>query len=170
MLTRQALYGGAFILLVEEWLWRVSTHALARLSAIAWIGAAERWARGCTPRAALFLLVAPLLALVPVKFLAVALFVSGHTALGIGALIVDKIVVTGLFARIWQLTEAQVTQIGWVRRGRDAFLRVRRILHAWLDRQPAFVEARRQPRPMNGILVAITVMNCTFASSGRPAM
>jgi hypothetical protein len=28
----------------------------------------------------------------------------------------------------------------------------------------------RQPRPMNGIFVAITVMNCTFASSGSSAM
>ena len=28
----------------------------------------------------------------------------------------------------------------------------------------------RQPRPMNGILVAITVMNWTFASRGRLAM
>jgi len=28
----------------------------------------------------------------------------------------------------------------------------------------------RQPRPMNGILVAITVMNWTLASSGSPAM
>ena len=28
----------------------------------------------------------------------------------------------------------------------------------------------RHPRPMNGIFVAITVMNCTFASSGRLAM
>ena len=27
-----------------------------------------------------------------------------------------------------------------------------------------------QPRPMNGIVVAITVMNCTFASSGSVAM
>jgi hypothetical protein len=29
---------------------------------------------------------------------------------------------------------------------------------------------RPQPRPTNGILVAITVMNCTLASSGRLAM
>ncbi len=27
-----------------------------------------------------------------------------------------------------------------------------------------------QPRPMKGILVAITVMNCTFESNGREAM
>ena len=35
------------------------------------------------------------------------------------------------------------------------------------DRLPV---APAQPRPMNGILVAITVMNCTFASRGRLAM
>lgn len=28
----------------------------------------------------------------------------------------------------------------------------------------------RYPRPTNGILLAMTVMNCTFASSGRSAM
>ena len=32
------------------------------------------------------------------------------------------------------------------------------------------VERERYPRPMKGILVAITVMNWTFASSGRRAM
>ena len=32
------------------------------------------------------------------------------------------------------------------------------------------LEQRCQPRPMNGIFVAITVRNCTFASSGRLAM
>jgi hypothetical protein len=38
--------------------------------------------------------------------------------------------------------------------------------------RPQFITLymRGQPRPMNGILVAITVMNCTFASSGRLAM
>jgi len=30
--------------------------------------------------------------------------------------------------------------------------------------------SRDQPRPTNGIFVAITVMNCTFAASGRLAM
>jgi hypothetical protein len=34
----------------------------------------------------------------------------------------------------------------------------------------AVVAGVSQPRPMNGILVAMTVMNCTFASSGRLAM
>ncbi len=34
----------------------------------------------------------------------------------------------------------------------------------------AFSKSMGQPRPMNGIFVAITVMNCTFASSGNDAM
>ena len=32
------------------------------------------------------------------------------------------------------------------------------------------VIAAHYPRPINGILVAITVMNCTFASNGRLAI
>lgn len=44
----------------------------------------------------------------------------------------------------------------------------------FLDAAGVTAEARRQrplqPRPMNGILVAITVMNWTLASSGRLAM
>ena len=30
--------------------------------------------------------------------------------------------------------------------------------------------AEHHPRPMNGMVVAVTVMNCTFASNGSPAM
>ena len=40
-----------------------------------------------------------------------------------------------------------------------------RLVLEWRDRN-----ALLHPRPMNGILVAITVMNCTLASSGRFAM
>ena len=35
---------------------------------------------------------------------------------------------------------------------------------------PALRPVLAQPRPTNGIFVAITVMNCTLASSGRLAM
>jgi pimeloyl-ACP methyl ester carboxylesterase len=36
--------------------------------------------------------------------------------------------------------------------------------------RPAALPARRQPRPMKGIVVAVIVRNCTLASSGREAM
>ena len=35
---------------------------------------------------------------------------------------------------------------------------------------PSSAAARHQPRPMNGIVVAVMVRNWTFASSGSPAM
>ena len=35
---------------------------------------------------------------------------------------------------------------------------------------PSSAAARHQPRPMNGIVVAVIVRNWTFASSGSPAM
>ncbi len=66
----------------------------------------------------------------------------GHATLGVIVLVVDKVVVTALFARIWQLTEPAVTKIESVRRMRDGFLRLRRVLHAWLECQPAYLEAR----------------------------
>lgn len=44
-------------------------------------------------------------------------------------------------------------------------------LHRQLSYRLVIVlEGAVHPRPTNGILVAITVMNSTLASSGRPAM
>jgi hypothetical protein len=61
---------------------------------------------------------------------------------------------------------------GCARLGNASAKQVRRRLRP-LDsveqKRLAVVEAA-QPRPMNGILVAITVMNWTFASSGKLAM
>jgi hypothetical protein len=141
-LTRPLLYGASFALLVEEWLWTWTTRGLARLARFAVVARAERWIRGCSPPVALALLVLPFVALVPCKVFAFVLMYEGRGALGLTILVVDKLLVTALFARLWQLTEPSITRIDAVRRGRDGFLRLRRMLHAWLERQPAYVEAR----------------------------
>jgi len=36
--------------------------------------------------------------------------------------------------------------------------------------RPSSAAVRHQPRPMNGIVVAVIVRNCTFVSSGNSAM
>jgi hypothetical protein len=117
ILMRQVLFGVSFLLLFEEWLWALTTGALALLSRFAPIASLERWISAQPPRVALVLL-------------------------GVTLLVADKLVVTALFARVWQLTEPAVTQIDPVRKLRDEFLRLRGMLHAWLDRQPAYVEVR----------------------------
>ena len=49
---------------------------------------------------------------------------------------------------LYQMTERAITQIGWVLRAQNAFLRVRRALHAWLEVQPAYRQARAWLRRM----------------------
>lgn len=142
ILTRHVLFGASLVLLVEEWLWTSTTHALARLSRFALIAGLERWIGAQPPRVALVLLATPVLAIVPFKVLAIALMYAGQAALGVALLVADKLVATALFARVWQLTEPAVSRIEVVRRLRDEFLRLRSALHAWLDAQPAYIELR----------------------------
>ena len=141
-LARPFLYGASIALLIEEWLWTWTARGLARLARFGPVARAERWIGRQPPQIALALLVTPILALIPFKVLAFMLMYAGHGALGLTVLVADKIVVTALFARMWQLTEPATTRIRFVRRGRDGFLRLRRMLHAWLSRQPAYIEAR----------------------------
>ena len=141
-LARPFLYGASFALLIEEWLWTRTARGLARLARFGPVARAEQWIGRQSPPVAFALLVTPLLALIPFKVLAFVLMFAGHGAVGIAVLVADKLVVTALIARLWQLTEPAITEIGVVRRGRDAFLRLQRMLHAWLERQPAYVEAR----------------------------
>jgi len=63
--------------------------------------------------------------------------------LGVTAFVMAKLLATGLFARLYQLTEPAITEFRWVRRGRDAFLRGRAFVHAWLEAQPAYLRARK---------------------------
>ena len=113
--------------------------------------------------------------LAPFKVLAFVLMYVGHATLGVTVLVVDKLVVTALFARIWQLTEPAVTRIESVRRMRDGFLRLRRVLHAWLERQPAYLEARsHHPAAARGNATAPerraphpSTARCAAQSSGR---
>lgn len=142
ILTRHVLFVASLVLVFEEWLWTWTSRALARLSRFASVAHVERWIGAQSPRVSLALLLTPLLVIAPFKVLAVALMYAGETTLGVAVLVADKLAVTALFARVWQLTEPAVTRIDPVRRLRDGFLRLRGALHAWLDAQPAYVEMR----------------------------
>ena len=141
-LARPVLYGASIALLIEEWLWTSTARGLARLARFGPVARGERWIGRQSPPLALAILAMPILTLIPFKVLAFVLMYIGHGALGLTVLVIDKLVVTALFARLWQLTEPAITEFRFIRRGRDGFLRLRWRLHAWLERQPAFVEAR----------------------------
>ena len=63
-------------------------------------------------------------------------------SLGVATFVAAKLIATAVFARLYQLTEPAIITIGWVRRGRNAFLRWRAFMHAWLNAQPAYRKAR----------------------------
>ena len=146
ILTRNVLFVASFVLLFEEWLWTWTSRALARLSRFAAVARIERWIGAQSPRVSLALLLAPLLVIAPFKVLAVALIYAGQATLGVAVLVADKLAVTALFARVWQLTEPAVTRIAPARRLRDEFMRLRGALRAWLDAQPVYVEMRAAVR------------------------
>ncbi len=147
-LSRPFLFCAAVLLLIEEWLWRGTARFLRDLARLRTVAAGAAWIRRRPPYQALALFVLPLLALLPLKSAIVLAFVHGRYLLGTTVLILEKLIFSGVFAALYQLTAPAITRIGWVLRAQNLFLRVRRALHAWLDRQPAYREARRWMRKL----------------------
>jgi hypothetical protein len=86
--------------------------------------------------------VLPVLVVLPLKGVAVTAMGHGQMWLGFAILVLDKVIGTAVFARLWQMTEPAITTFGWIRRGRDTFLRWRRWLYGWLHQQPVYRRTR----------------------------
>jgi hypothetical protein len=116
-LLRQFFVGlAAAVLLFEEWGWEplaAATARLARLPLWAWV---ERQVARLPPVAALFTFFLPVLALLPVKILALYLIGQGHPLAGFMVLAAAKLVGTALVARLFALTEPALMQLPWFAR------------------------------------------------------
>lgn len=103
----------ALVLLFEEWGWEPLAAVLARLARLplwAWL---ERRIAALPPWAALLVFFVPMLALFPVKLLALYLFAHGHATAGLGLLLVAKLVGTALVARLFSLTQPALMKLKW---------------------------------------------------------
>jgi hypothetical protein len=147
-LARPLLFCAAVLLLIEEWLWQGTARFLSDLARLPPFAASADWVRRRTPHQALALFVLPLLSLLPLKGVIVLAFMHGRILLGLAVLVLEKLIFSAVFAALYQLTGPAVTQIAWVLRMQEAFLRVRRTLHAWLERQVAYRQARAWLRRM----------------------
>jgi hypothetical protein len=141
-LARLLLFCAAVLLLIEEWLWDGTAQFLRDLGRLPLFAACGAWFRRRTPYQALALFVLPILSLLPLKGVIVLAFLHGRVVLGMTVLVLEKLIFSAVFAALYQLTGPAVTKIRWVMRAQKAFLRVRRALHGWLARQPAFRQAR----------------------------
>ena len=103
----------ALVLVFAEWGWEPLAAALAKLSKLriwAWIeqriASLPRWW-------ALLVLGVPMLALLPVKLLALYLLGHGHILLSVTILVGAKLAGTAIVARLFQLTQPALMQFGW---------------------------------------------------------
>lgn len=132
----------ALILLFEEWGWEPLANSLARLARLPLWGWAERRVQHLPPWGALILFFVPVMALFPVKLLALYLFGTGKKMLGLSLLIGAKLVGTAIVARLFQLTEPALMQFAWFARGyprwkrwKDALTHQIRTSAIWLKGQ-----------------------------------
>ena len=119
----------ALVVLFEQWGWRPLLAALMMITRLAPIAALERLITRLPPYAALVTFAVPAILLVPLKLFALYLIANGHAVGAALLFIAAKVVGTAVVARLYQLTEAQLMQIAWVRRIRDVVLPQLQALH-----------------------------------------
>lgn len=106
----------ALVLIFEEWGW----EPLAR--ALAWIGSwpgfhwIESRIKQLPPYGAVALFAVPVLALLPIKLLALYWLSHGHQVLGIGMILAAKVGGTAITARLFMLTQSTLMKLAWFAR------------------------------------------------------
>lgn len=106
----------ALLLLFEEWGWEQLAALLAwvgRLPGLRWI---ERRIRALTPYKSLALFAIPLLALLPLKLLALYWLGQGRVLLGLGVIVAAKVGGTAITARLFMLTQPTLMRLPWFAR------------------------------------------------------
>ena len=122
----------ALIIVFEEWGWRplaAGLAQLARLTPIAWL---EAQVQRLPPYAALLVFATPSLLLLPLKLLALYLIASGQEVAAAALFVAAKVVGTAIVARLFQLTQPQLMQIGWFARGYGIVMPWKEALTAWV--------------------------------------
>ena len=113
LLRKVLLAPVVLVLLFEEWGWAPLAALFARLARLplwAWL---ERKIVGLPPYAAMLVFGVPMLALLPVKLLALYLFGHGQTKLGLTLLVGAKLLGTAVMARLFQLTQPALMRLAW---------------------------------------------------------
>ena len=104
------------VLLFEEWGWEPLARFFAQLAKLPLWAKLESAIKALPPWAALLVFGIPVIALIPVKLLALYLFGQGHAMLGLTLVIAAKITGTAVAARLFQLTEPAIMRMAWFAR------------------------------------------------------
>ncbi len=141
-----ALFAGAVLFLVEEWLW---VH-LGR--SLRWIGKlrAVRWAEAriarLPPAIALVVLLLPVLILFPFKIAGLWLIGTGRFFSGCALMLAAKVLSTAVVARIFIACRPQLMTMDRFARLHAWMVVARDRVHRWIEARPAWQSARRAMR------------------------
>ena len=111
----------ALLLLFEEWGWEPLAACFAALGRLPVWRRLEGLIAGLPPWAALLAFGVPVLALIPIKLLALYLIGEGQIGLGIAVILSAKLAGTAMAARLFQLTQPALMQLKWFARSYGAF-------------------------------------------------
>ena len=106
----------ALIIIFEEWGWKPLAALLASLARLKPIAALEAGVARLSPYPALAVFALPPVLLFPLKLLALWLIANGQFATAAAVFVGAKIVGTAFVARIFQLTQPALMQLGWFAR------------------------------------------------------
>ena len=106
----------ALILVFEEWGWEPLSRLLARLARLPLWARMEAFIVWLPPHGALVVFFVPALLLLPVKLLALYWISQGHAVLGIGVVLLAKMLGTAAVARLFALTQPALMRLDWFAR------------------------------------------------------
>ena len=142
------LLSGAFVFVAtlfiffEEWLWFRLLAFMKSVAALPIIRNLETVLRQQNKWVSLAVFIIPELSFIPVKLGVVWLMGNNHAFSGVILFIAAKITGTALFAWMWEVTEAKITQFAWVCWVRDNVAKLRVWAHTWVQQQPAYHRAK----------------------------
>ena len=103
----------AIVLLFEEWGWEPLANLFRRLARLPLWAQLEKKIAGLPKWGALVVFGVPMVAILPVKLLALFLFGQGHAVTGLVLLLGAKLLGTAVLARLFQLTQPALMQFTW---------------------------------------------------------
>jgi hypothetical protein len=103
----------AALILFEEWGWQPLQEGMARIGRLPVLRLLERGIARLPPYAALAVFLLPGLALLPVKLGALWFIAHGQKLLGLGVIVLAKLVGTAVVARLFTLTQPALMRLAW---------------------------------------------------------
>ena len=143
LLLPPMVIAAAFIMFVEEWLWKRLANAMARLAQARVIRAIEAWLATLPPYGAAAAFIIPGLLLLPVKIAALFLIAHRHAVAGLSVIIAAKIVGTACAARLYSVCRPALLSLAWFRWLHHSIIRLKTLLYSAIKAMPGWATAVR---------------------------